>query len=175
MLESPFFLGIMSRTFNSYLRENEISPKDVSLLRHQDSRLANGYTTFGIWRDNRSGFELYQSHQSKKRPVFNAPYWASFVKTPDKKTLFVGLYKAAYLKVLDKNTPIPDGTIIRAGDSHVYTLELDKKLSDLQERLLIDWGTGGRAWAQHASKVEKSVVHLPDNFKEPASLRVQNG
>ena len=165
----------MSRTFNSFLKEEDISPKDVSLLRHQDSRLANGYTTFGIWRDNRSGFELYQSHQSKRRPVFTAPYWASFVKTPDNKTLFVGLYKAAYLKVLDANTPMPDETIIHAGDSHVYTLELDEKLRDLQERLLIDWGTGGRAWAQHASKVEKTGVILPDKFKVPTSLRVQNG
>lgn len=165
----------MPNTFNLLLIESGISPKDVSLLRHQDSRLANGYTTYGIWDKDRSGFELYQSHQSKKRPVFTAPYWASFVKTPDKKTLFVGLYKAAYLKVLDANTPMPDETIIHAGDSHVYTLELDEKLRDLQERLLIDWGTGGRAWVQHASKVEKTVVILPDKFKEPASLRVQNG
>ena len=156
--------------FNTVLREAGVPLKDVILLRHQDQRAARGRTPYELWRDDPTAFDLYQSHQgTDARPKFKrANYWASFVGTPAGETLFVGLFKASYRGLLDKDTPKPHrDDIDKAGTCDTYDLILDKQLGDLIGKLLIDWGPAARAWVQRADRQNKAITELRPAFKEP--------
>ncbi len=156
--------------FNSILKQVDIDPAHVILLRHQDKKAAPARTPYDLWRDNPSAFDLYQSIQSfDNRPKFvRAPIWASFVVTPGGATMFVGIYYASYRSVLAEDTPNPhnDG-VERAGTCDTYDVRLDDKLSDISGRLYVDWGDGTRAWIQRADNQNKEVVELHPEFKEP--------
>ena len=98
----------MSVMFNTILAQEGIDPARVRLLRHQESKPDTIHTPYELWRDNRPGFEQYQSVQSiKNRPKFNFPIWASFVADPLGATLFVGLYSAEYIGVGKNDIPRP--------------------------------------------------------------------
>jgi hypothetical protein len=157
--------------FNSLLDNLGISMAKVILLRHQDGRSARGRTPYELWRDNRPGFELYQSFQTTRdRSKFSrVPYWASFVATPDGATMFVGLYAAKYQGLLARDTPQPHtDEIDRAGSRDVYDLLIDERLADLHGKLFIEWGKGTRAWVQRAdNKKDKPIIELRREFKEP--------
>jgi formylglycine-generating enzyme required for sulfatase activity len=95
-------------TFNGLLREAGLSPRDVRLVRHADSRAAKGRSPYDLWHNNRPQFELYQSTQGfDNRKKLTAPYWAVFLGTPDGGTLFVGLYGVKYRGLLERDTPMP--------------------------------------------------------------------
>jgi len=97
-----------------------------------------------------------------------APYWASFVGTPDGETLFVGIYRVQYRGLLEKDTPRPImAEVDLAGTRDVYDLTVDDACCDLIDRLFIDWGSGTRAWIQRADSQNKAVKELRLEFKEP--------
>lgn len=74
--------------FNALLRDEGIDPRDVKLVRHQDTRHAEGVTPHKLWRADDGRFEQYQKIQ--KRVVFKgARLVASFVATPLDETLVV--------------------------------------------------------------------------------------
>jgi hypothetical protein len=156
--------------FNSLLAQFELAPKDVILLRHQDTRAATGKTPYELWRDNRPVFYSYQSTQSiENRSKFTrAPFWASFVATPDGATMFVGLFAAKYMGVLEKDTPkLQNDGVDLAGSCDTYELLLDERLADLEGKVFIDWGDGTRAWVQRADNQNKPFRELRPEFKEP--------
>lgn len=160
----------MPLMFNSLLAQIGLNPAEVILLRHQDKRALPGRTPYELWRDDRPALEWYQATQRiKNRKKFSsAPWWASFVGTPDGGTLFVGLYAAKYKGLLDKDTPWPhaDG-IDPAGSCDVYDLRLDERLADLDGKLFIDWGKAALAWVQRADRQDKPIIELRPEFKEP--------
>lgn len=156
--------------FNTILRASGLSLADIRLLRHKDPRAAKGRTPYELWRDHRPEFDLYQAVQAlRNEGKLRAPYWASFVGTPADETLFIGLYSNRGAKLLDKDIPKPhmDG-VDRAGTCHVYDLALLEPLSDLRGRLVVDWGSGDRAWVQRADNQDKPVVELRTKFEEPS-------
>ena len=156
--------------FNTLLQSVNLHLKDVRLIRHMDHRSAKGRTPYELWRDDRPSFEVYQRIQSKKNEVkLDAPYWASFVGTPNGETLFVGLYSVSNRRPLEKDTPKPqtDGTDV-AGSVHEYDLQVENALSDLAGKLLIHWGDGSRAWIQRPERQNKEILELRTAFKEPA-------
>ena len=55
----------------------------------------------------------------------------------------------------------------KAGSCDVYDLTLEKALSDLIGKVLVDWGLGARAWVQHADRRNKPIMELRREFKEP--------
>jgi hypothetical protein len=160
----------MAMKFKLLLENLGIGPEKVILLRHQDGRAARGRTPYELWRDNRPGFELYQSRQTiRDRSKFSrVPYWASFVGTPDGSTMFVGLYAAKYQGLLAEDTPQPHtNEIDPAGSCDVYDLHIDERLADLHGKLFIEWGQGTRAWVQRADNQDKPIIELRREFKEP--------
>ena len=156
--------------FNSLLEQFGILPTTVILLRHQDKSATRGRTPYGLWRDDRTAFELYQRFQTlENRSKFSrAPFWASFVATPDGATMFVGMYAATYEGLLAEDTPMPhrEGVDV-AGTRDCYRLVLDPRFSDLQGKLFIDWGDGTRAWVQRADNQNKPMQELRPQFREP--------
>jgi hypothetical protein len=108
----------MPLTFKTALVDASIDPKKVRLLRYQDSKVDYGRTPYEMFKNDRPSFELYQSHQSSERRAhLNAGYWASFVATPDKRTLFCELYASRYIGVGDRDVPQPhrEGKTDQAG------------------------------------------------------------
>jgi hypothetical protein len=154
--------------FNTLLSQEGIDPAGVRLLRHQDNRPGVLHTPYKLWRDNRTGFELYQSHQGfKNRPKFQHPFWASFVATPTGETLFVGLYSAQYVGIGEKDSPRPHrNDDDKAGRYDVYKLEPQNPFKDMDGRLYVDWGPGTRAWVQRAKKHNKPIIEIRASFKE---------
>ena len=155
--------------FNTILQGEGLKPTDVRLLRHQDQRLERVRSPYEMWRDARPDFELYQSHQPvSRRSYFGSPYWASFVGTPDKETMFVGVFIVESRAVLEIDTPmIGRQGVDKAGTCDVYSLVLAEPLKDLIGMLFVDWNLAARAWVQRADQQNKRVKELRPEFKEP--------
>ena len=93
----------MPLTFNQLLREVGLNTAQVRLLSHE-TRTFSGRTPYTVWRRDPAAFERYQSTQDRSsRAYFDSPYWASFVVTPDGRTLFVGVYAVGGV------APVPAG------------------------------------------------------------------
>lgn len=159
----------MPLMFNTILLDAGFSLSDVRLLRHKDNSSAKGRSPYELWRDDRPSFDLYQATQQiKNASRLKAPYWASFIGTPANETLFAGIYSVATPKILQQDTPMlhRDG-IDKAGSCHVYSLSLDSRLGEFIGKLVIEWGTGDRAWIQRADKQNKEIIEVRKEFKEP--------
>ena len=159
----------MPLTFNMLLREASIPLDEVRLLRHKDHRADKGRSIYELWRDHRDDFEKYQSLQGiNGRRKLSSRFWASFVGTPDDRTLFVGLYLVKHLGVLECDVPaIQMEAIVKAGTADKYQLERDSQFTDLEGRLFVDWGEGKRSWVQRADRQDKRLLELRMEFKEP--------
>lgn len=152
-------------TFNALLREQGIDPSAVKLVRHQDTRAGGRSTPYEVWRAGDGGLELYQSIQ--KRPVLDGvPYVASFVGTPLNETLFVGLYEVETRKRAPRGIVDPVSGRVCTG-LHFYPMWLSDRLKDCAGRLLIEWGSGYRAWVQRAHQQNKRVLELRREAIDP--------
>ena len=156
-------------TFQTLLSEAGLSLRDVRLLRHAKRQGAPGLSPYRAGREQRAAFEKYQSTQpAKDRRYFDAPYWASFVATPAKETLFVGLYAT---ELSDREIPSficsLTGTEIRAGWDDRYSTNLVPEFLAYEGKLLIDWGAGTRSWAQYADRKSKPILELRRTESEP--------
>jgi hypothetical protein len=112
--------------------------------------------------NGRAVVEEYQCIQ--RRPCFKSVqdggYVASFVVTPGKETLFVGLYKVG------APTPCPPGRRDPVTGEDItgcvlYEMDYDDRLGECQERLCIEWGLAKRAWVQSARRNPKPVLYAP--------------
>jgi hypothetical protein len=155
----------MALTFNSLLTDAGFDLKEVSLLRHRPR--GGKIDPFAIWRTNRVTFEAYQAFQSHADQArFRRPIWASFVVTGGK-TLFLGLYRAELIGPVKPNAKDPiAGHALDPGLYDQYRCTRLSELSDLAERLFIEWGDGTRAWVQNGTTV-KPISELYDAYKEP--------
>jgi hypothetical protein len=152
-------------TFNTILRNEGIDPKSVRLVRHQDNNRSSANSTpYNLWRAGDGRLETYQRIQTRK-PFKVGEFLASFVVTPSKDTLFVGLYH------VDGIGAAPHGTIdpVRQADregANFYDIRHDDRLSDYVGHLVIDWGKGYIQWAQRAAKSDKMVLEIRKETRE---------
>lgn len=155
--------------FNTILEQVGLTPPAVRLLRHRDKTAAKGRTPYDLWKDDRPAFEKYQSLQSfRNRPYLAAPYWASFVVGFGGETLLAGIYVASYGGVLETDFQSVHTEGIEAAQScDMYKLSLDERFSDLEGRLVIQWGDGERKWIQRADRQNKPVIEIRRAFQEP--------
>ena len=163
----------MPLTFKSALVDAGIDPKTVRLLCHKDSKADYGKTPYELFRNDRAKFELYQSHQStRRRPHLKADHWASFVGTPDIRTLFCGLYASRYVGVGDSDVPQPhrEGKIDRAGHYDLYELILLDALKEYSGAFFVNWGASPRQWVQRRTikRSPSCIANLRKrNFRVP--------
>ena len=157
----------MPLTFNHALGAYGIDPRQTRLLRHQ-ARGPDGLTPYLLWRDNRSVFEAWQATQRiTDRARLDAPYWASFVVTPDGRTLLAGLYGVQGRGQVPADWPYPLTRRPRPGDDELYDLAGFNLFGDFAGRLYVEWGSGTRTWIQRADQQDKPVEELSRNFAEP--------
>jgi hypothetical protein len=155
--------------FNLLLSSVGLSLSDVRLLRHQEASRP-GTSPYELWRDRRDVFEQYQARQrvTNAHMFGDAKHWASFVVTPEGKTLFVGIYRVDGRRLLEVDSPLFNavGTDL-AGTCHTYELALTEHHSDLIGRLVVDWGPGFRRWVQRPDNQDKPIVEVYREFREP--------
>lgn len=111
--------------FNQLLRDADLEPGDVRLLRHQTD-LGRGRSLLDVWRHNRPTFEAYQALQlTAKRAHFARPYWAAFFGILDGRGVFGGIYAVeppvALLEAVE--VPLTD-SIEAAGTVDRYSTQL---------------------------------------------------
>ncbi len=156
-------------TFQMLLIAEGLETKDVRVMRHAKRQGVPGISPLQAWREQRPVFEAYQSTQpAKDRKYFGAPYWASFVATPRKETLFVGLYaaKLAEEKIAAFVCPLT-GRNVDEGLVDRYATERVDRFIEYEGKLLIDWGGGTRSWGQYADRKPKPIIELRRTEDEP--------
>lgn len=157
----------MSLSFNALLSSYGIDPAKVRLLRHQTNPF-QGRTLYGLWRDHHPEFVRYQSIQtSQNRSRLASPYWASFVVTPARSDMFVGLWQVRHSGTCPPGTTDPlSGHDVAGLDQ--YEQDFIDASAEHVGRVFIDWGGGTRSWAQRADKQDKPIVELTRTFQEEA-------
>lgn len=157
----------MALTFNLILEDIGIDPSDVRMLRHTPDRYF-GRTLYALWRDAHPDFLTYQRTQAvRKRANLKAPYWASFVVTPARSVMFVGLFK------VERAGSCPEGAMdpvthddISGAD--LYDQELVPESVPYIGRIFIDWGASAITWVQRADKQPKPILEIARAFEEEA-------
>jgi hypothetical protein len=160
----------MALNFNTLLLPVGINPSEVLLVRHALRKPEPGRSPYEIWRRNNGDYEQWQSTQEPNaRSYFARPYWATFVSTPLRETLFTGIYRAQFLGKTQQ--PVPSmttaGKVYPAQSQDQYQVAPIAKLSDLSERLIIDWGRSGNFYRQYADRNPKVVREIRTKFQEP--------
>jgi len=159
----------MLLTFQTLLREAGIDLADVRLLRHVKKSGRVGMSPYQAWREDLSRFEAYQSTQPiRERAFYNVSYWASFVGTPDKSSLFVGLYRNDGFEAgtASFNCPLFNH-LVPGGSYDRYRTTKQAAFERFEGRLLIDWGGGMRRWSQRADRGPKPIVELRRSDDDP--------
>lgn len=159
----------MPITFNLLLKTAGLDPAAVRLLRHQDSRADTDRTPYRLWRDSGDDFVTYQSRQSPNnaKELGRAGYWAVFVVTPGKETLFVGLYKAGMPSPGEIGKPsVSIRDAVENKPYMVFPLQKSDLLAEFDGKLVIDWGKGFLKWVQRAEAQNKTILELRARFKE---------
>ena len=140
----------------------------IKVVRHQDKRC-------DVRALERRHFEAgYQAYQSED--VFNCDYIVSCIGLPDARASFVGVYQVKGHRPAREVPPphdfpylelfFPDGT---GGPGIWYDLVRMYGFEDLEHRVIIDWGSGTRSWAQWAtSEKDKAIVQMPVSPVHPA-------
>jgi hypothetical protein len=158
-------------TFNDLLLKAEANLKFVRLMRHKDNAALPGRTIYELWRDNPAEFERYQAEQdpTTHAKVKDSKQWASFVVTPEKGTMFVGLYDVHYIGPSEMEMVSPTtGEVFVPKGKHVYKTLRNPVLSAYEGRLYINWGAGHLAWCQYADRNDKPIIEIKQKFSEPA-------
>lgn len=134
--------------------------KRIKLVRHQDQRL----DISALYRAGQ--FEVYQSLQG--RAVFDkCDMLVSFLGESGTHALFVGAYTVSGVS---KRGPqrLPKGFLYPQMDvsNHFnYLLTKDDRFNELQDRLVIEWGSATRSWVQKFKPNSKAVVEvLPKGY-----------
>ncbi len=151
-------------TFNTILTNENIDPKKVRLVRHQDNRSSGNCTPYNLWLSDKVSLETYQRIQ--KRKVFEiGGLLATFVVTPSGETLFVGLYRVKDIGIAPPGTIDPVLQADRAG-LNFYDITREEGLSEYAGHLTVNWGGGHRAWVQLAHRQDKPIIELRKERRE---------
>lgn len=141
------------------LNRNGLNPKRVKLVRHSLK-----HDRFNIC--NKAGF--FDEYQKIQKVGFfnNCDYILSFISAPGTSAKFVGCYEVGAgvvcsPELMQKDFPCPE---MYNKEDMYYDLRLCDILSDLQHRLIIDWGKAAVSWHQWATN-EKPVLAIQENVK----------
>lgn len=148
---------------SSVLREYGIDIKNTKIVRHP-------YNKQEIKKIYDSGFiEAYQCEQGNA--VFdNCKYILAFLGTSNTNAMFLGCYEIGKrYEGEEKKQRMPSGFPYPEYFEHGYYYEMSKtdKMSDLENRLVIDWGKSTRSWHQWAENDKDIIaVYSPKNMRE---------
>lgn len=166
---------------NMMLREADIEPSSVRLLRHQPV-LPSGVVLIDQYHRDRPALLAWQSVQATHRRAHLAgQVWASFLGTPDGRTVLEGVYQVGPAEPIAHEVKDPlTGQAIPGSTSDRYDLNLLQAFEPYSGRLLVDWGggsSGKRAWIQRADSQDKpiaAILECPFEQSFPGYLAFQH-
>jgi len=133
------------------------------LVRHSDPR----YDAHELLR--RGWFEAYQSFQG--RPIFDScSRIVSFVGLEGSRSRLVGVYSVGARRP-SAEEELPNGCpyVEWRKSGHFYVLTREAGFSDLEDRLVIDWGPAVRSWHQRLR--DKEVLEVLPKGQSKAPFR----
>ncbi len=136
----------------------------AKLVRHQDKRYNLEQVTRDGWLD------LYQAHQAKD--IFGkCDYIVTFSGDGGTRAKLIGVYRVVSGRTrtandLPKGTPFEDW---RGADGYFYELERQPGFSDLEGRVVIEWGSAALAWHQHIRNKPVVEIYPPGRSLLPFS------
>lgn len=159
--------------FNEFLAKIYLAPSQVKLLRHDVRGLA-------AWRrGGANAFGCYSSFQKQKpAPYHMVEIACHFLPGPN---LPDGSLTALYVgttRIVDR-WKWDGGRMPRIFDEEIVAEEMGRQGvdafdlewldagSEYSERMLINWGSGGRAWYQWADRRPKAILELRLQAQEP--------
>lgn len=141
---------------SSIFKEYGVDIEQTKLVRHPLNK--------GDVRDvyNRGMIEAYQSTQSKNC-FDNCKYIAAFMGTNKTEALFIGMYEiiesvagSEVASLMPEDYPYPE----HFADDHIYyKMQKLDVMSDMDKKLVIDWGQATRSWFQWANN-DKEVLSI---------------
>ncbi len=159
--------------FTEFLMKNDLDPAGVRLLRHDARGVA-------AWRRGGAhAFGCFASFQRRTPPPYGgvevACHFLPDANLPDGTltALYIGTTRIVDSWAWDgERLPlIHDAEIIEGerGRENVDAFDLEwlEQGNEYSERLLINWGQGGRAWSQWADRRPKSILEIRLQAQEP--------
>lgn len=147
-------------TFNEILERRGIDLNTCRIVRHDTRALQ-------AWRHSRACLENFFSYQrtGNRTPYRGALIVFQLVPVGSSGALFVGAYR-----ILDEwqfpavtRQPVLHDPAFGENDDHEhlrYDLERVPEFEDLVGRVLIDWGSGTRAWSQWPTRQDKPIIEI---------------
>lgn len=157
-------------TFNMLLARAGIDPANVRMLRHQPALLDTSLL-IDRYHNCRESLQAWQCIQSRSNAAkLSAPYWATFMGTPDGRTIFEGLYQVRGPEPIPGTAIDPfTGEPFSGGHHYHYDLVASPEFEFYSGRLIIEWGggpSGKRAWIQRAANLDKPITVLLEQTHE---------
>lgn len=141
---------------SSIFKEYGIDIEQTKLVRHP----LNKEDVRDVY--NRGMIEAYQSTQSKNC-FDNCKYIAAFMGTNRTEALFIGMYEiiesvagSEVASLMPVDYPYPEHF---ANDHIYYKMQKLDVMSDMDKKLVIDWGQATRSWFQWANN-DKEVISI---------------
>lgn len=141
------------------LNKYGIDPTEVRFVRHVNKEIP----ILETFRTNRKRFDAYQGFQDPKR-FGDSKHIAVFAPLEGRAALFLGLWDVVGCKINSELTgtdlsPIDEFNFPQDWKGKIvwYDLKHNQTMSDLSERLVIDWGLGTKAWVQRS---DKSILEI---------------
>ena len=151
----------MPLRFNTLLEQADLDPNKVRvyLLRHEDERVRPG-RLLSAWFNERDAFEAYQAGQKWRNRFDVGSSLASFVVTPGRETLFVGLYevRGRSRDFGPSEDPLLGKLQAEVDGRAEHETEHSNKMQEYEGRIVINWGSGTRAWRQIASEDNNKLI-----------------
>ncbi len=158
--------------FSLFLDKLGFDPATTKLLRHDLNGLA-------AWRRGHEAFSCFASFQSRKvNPYSTSTQVCHFLPGPvlsdgRQSALYVGTTRIVdrwnwdSLRLPHQVDPIILESVKSAEGLEAYDLEWITSAAPWSERLLIEWGTGARAWHQWADRQPKQILEWRMTSQEP--------
>ena len=144
-------------TFQELLEGKQINWDKVKLVRHN---LTNDVVAANY---NRGYLNLYQSNQSPTR-FKDCDMIASFLGTEGTNGVFQGFYHVGSFKPYNQSQLpedfVQDSGMIE-GSPVIYELTQLDFLSDMKDRIIIDWGKGAINWCQNGTTAKELLEIRP--------------
>lgn len=147
-------------TFNQILDRRGVNLDSCRIVRHDTRGLQ-------AWRHSRGRLESFFAFQRTggRTPYRGASMIFQFVPVGRSGALFVGAYRILdeWVFPADPRQHILHDPAFGENDDHEhlrYNLERIPEFEDLVGRILIEWGSGTRAWSQWPARQDKPIIEL---------------
>ncbi len=155
-------------TFNQLLAAGALDPSEVRLLRHRDPDGQKHARVFHAAMCGDESFREYQELQGTESvisAVRATRYLAAFVVEPESKaTVFAGVWRVTGDRIPPHADPF--GSELGLGVV-AFTTERVTAFDEYRGRVVIEWGSGTRAWVQLAHKQDKRILEVRRIYQAP--------